>query len=241
MINIQTSKCPDGQSVSSAIPWYLKYYHGVNAFALKYLGKFWVFQYMGAPYPGVIPHFSKNLKKSFYRITSEQGEGVSAFFNKTGVTEFAMRYEGICTFRIGSQLCLYQGNNLPLFDDISLCPSTLPAKKICGNFMGTYPYNDPVRKQKKQPLLQVLATVKSLQRLQPCAQKYAHNFIKNSLGQTLNLENFCINIIAYIDSYLPGVIDVTQRPLTSYLASSEYGVMMKGLSKVCPRSFRGVN
>lgn len=221
------------------MPQYLKCYHQINTFALKYLGKFWVFQYMGAPYPGVIPHFSKNLKKSFYRITAEQGEDISAFFNKTGVTKFAMRYEGICTFRIGNQLCLYQGNNAPLFNDISLCPSTLPAKKICGNFMGTYAYNDPARKEKKQPLLQVLGTVKSLQYLQPFTHKYTHNFIEDSLGQTLNLENFCINIVAHIDSYLPGVLDVNQKPLTSYLASAEYGVMMRDFLKFAQEALEG--
>lgn len=239
MTNIQTNKCPGDKHLLSTMPWHLKYYHSANFFGLKYLGKFWVFQYMGAPYPGVIPHFSKNLKKIFYRITSEQGEDVSAFFNKTGVAEFAMRYEGICTFRIGRQLCLYQGNNIPLFNDISLCPSTLPAKKICGNFMGTYPYNDPIRKQKRQPLLQVLGTVKSLQYLQPFAQKYTHNFIEHLLGQTLNLENFCINIVAYIDSYLPGVIDVTQKPLTDYLASPKYSGVMKDFLKFAQEALEG--
>lgn len=239
MRTTQTSQSPSDTKLLSTIPWHLKYYHQINNFSLKYLGKYWISQHIGAPYPRVIPHFAKNLKKSFYRITAEQGEGVSAFFNKTGVAEFAMRHQGICTFRIGRQLCLYQGNNRPLFNDISLCPSTLPAKKICGNFMGTYPYNDPVRKQKRQPILQVLTTVKSLQHLQPFAQKYALNFIENSLNQALNLEDFCINIVAYIDSYLPGVIDVSHRPLTSYLASSEYGAMMSDFLKFSQEALEG--
>ena len=227
---IELNACADDEVLSSVIPWHLKYYHSANALSLKYLGRFWIFQYIGAPYPGVIPHFSKNLKKSFYRITYEQGEGVSTFFNRTGITAFAMCHEGVCTFRIGRKLCLYQGKNVQLFDDVSLSPLTLSAKKIHDDFLDSYPYSDRIKRHNKQPLLQLLATAKSLQYLQPFVQKYGHNFIENSLDQTVALEDFYINIIAYIDSYLPGVIDVTQRPLNSYLASSESDVM-KGFLK----------
>lgn len=191
--------------------------------------------------PETVPHFSNNLQDSFDHITYQKGEDVSAFFDQTGITAFAARHEGICTFYIGEQLCLYQGNNVPLFDDLSLCPSTLPIKKIYGNFMGTYPYNDEIRKQKKLPVLQVLGTVKSLRYLQPFAQNYVREFLEKTLDKKLNLENFCTRMLTYIDSHLPGVLDLKQKPLTVYFDSDKYHVIIKDFLQIAHDALSKIN
>jgi len=193
------------------------------------------------PCPGVIPHFSKDLQQSFYDITYKKGEDVSTFFDQAGITAFAATHEGICTFYIGEQLCLYQGNNEPLFDDLSLCPSTLPIKKIYGNFMGTYPYDDEIRRQKKLPVLQVLGTVKSLQRLQPFVQHHAREFLEKTLNQKLNLEDFCTRMLTYIDSHLPGILDLKQKPLTGYFDSDKYHVIIKNFLQIAHDALSKMN
>jgi cytochrome P450 len=209
------------------ISWFAKLYNTINLFFLRSLGKFWVFQYLGPIYPGIVSHFNNDISESFYKETILNGESTSSFFDKIGLRSFASRNGGLCTFKLGNRLALYQVTNVPLVKDSYLSPSTGPNQKLFGNFMGTYQCDDPIRKKKRQILVKKLSNVEYILKLKPFIQKYANEFLKNSLNRELSLESFAMEIVSYVDSYLPGILDVTNRPLTSFLCSHEYGKVMR--------------
>jgi hypothetical protein len=202
-------------------------YNLINSFFLKKLKKYWLFQYIGPIYPGIVAHFNKNLSKNFKIETIEKGEAASIFFDKIGLKDFASKNGGICTFKLGKKLALYQTTNLPLIKDTCLSPSTGPNKKLFGNFMGTYASDNLIRQKKRGIIIKKLSNIEYLKKIKPYAKKYAAIFLENSLDKELSLESFTMDIVSYVDSYLPGILDVTNKPLTGYLQSSEDGKVMR--------------
>jgi len=257
----QVSKCPFQNDNKKIIKANLlaKVYGRINNIGLKIFGKAWLPQYLGPIYPGLISHkfnlglqgFLGGQKKDFYEYTVTQGFQASEFFNKSGIAKLARENGGICSFWMGNIPVIYQIKNVALTEDVNLSPSTEPTKFINGEFLGTFPVGNEKRNQKRAALIKTFANLESLKSHQVYMSTYAQEFLNSRLNNQKEyiLEDFVIELVAYTESHIPGVLDLNQRPLTHYLESKEYGLVMrqflefafKVLSKLDKEALNAVN
>jgi len=182
-------------------------------------------------FPGAVAHFKYDIAKEFHDFTLKEGEAASTYFEKSGIRNLALNNDGICTFSMDGKPVVYQVTNVPLVDDLCLSPSVGAHQDLFGEFMGTYPSDSLIRKKKRKPLLKKLANANSLKKMKPFIQKYARDYLTTQEDTEHNLEDFSLRLVTYVDSFLPGIIDVRNKPLTSYLASSEYREIMRDFFK----------
>jgi hypothetical protein len=229
------NKCPFsyfiGSSQNSNSSYQPSFLAKINYYGMKYLKYLWIFQYFGTVYPGVIAHFSgKNIldqilfghKKSFHKRTVIEGKSASTYFLESGIHDFAIKNNGICTFRMGFQTAIYQNKNIPIVDDEYLAPSTDQNRNLFGDFMGTLPVESKNRKVKRAAIESTLGTLSFMQSIEDKIINNINIILEKYEKRTIDLEIFCREIVGDLDSLVDGILDFKIKPLSYYFNHTNY-------------------
>lgn len=170
-----------------------------------------------APFPGLIAHHSGSCPatghaEAFHHATVCQGLDASTYFARSGIAELAENNEGLCTFWLGDDLALYQTTNAPLVDDEDLAPSINANAELFGSFLGSLPAQDERRKAKRAVVERVLGSNRFVTSLDPHVREMAQHYLREVAGRSLPLQDFCLHMVARIDSGLPGVLIFIRSP-----------------------------
>jgi cytochrome P450 len=215
-----------------ALPWYLRAVRGVRRWASRRLGPLWLPRHLTAPFPGVVAHHRPaglaglvfGHARAFHEATVIRGEQASSYFRSAGVAACAERHGGLCSFRMGRTVALYQIDNAPLIDDEALAPSLDLNRELFGDFLGSQPTSHPARHGKRHAIEASLGSARFIDELEPALRGAARTFLARAAGGAeVPVDEFARDLVAYVDSVAPGVLDLTRRPLTEYLASAAYG------------------
>lgn len=199
--------------------------HRIRAWAVRRLER------LAAPLPGVAHHRPAGLVRSllghvraFHRATVVRGAPASSYFRSSGIAACAERNGGLCTFRLGRALALYQADNTPLVADDALAPSLEANRALFGDFMGSQPVDHPARRGKRVAIEASLGSTRFLDALEPALRSETRAALARISGApAIPLDDFALQLVAHVDSFAPGVLDLRQRPLTEFLASADYG------------------
>jgi len=218
----------------------------VNTWGLRRFGRLWPSVHLGAPFAGVVAHHRGPSPLSghgpaFHEATVGRGEQASDYFRDAGLTAFARSNGGLCTFRMGRRLAVYQVTNDPVVDEDRLAPSTDTNRELFGDFMGSLSNHHPDRPAKRMIVESTLGNTKFVEQLEPEVRRHAAQYLRSVAGVPLGLDEFALSLVAHVDSHLTGVLDLTQRPLTAYLASSEYGAVMRNFFDIASDVISKVN
>ncbi len=210
------------------------------------------------PFPGVVAHHRppglEGLRfghaRAFHHATVERGEDASSYFERSGIAACAAQHGGLCSFRLGDLVALYQADNTPLAPDDALAPSLDLNRALFGDFMGSQPVGDPARHAKRRAVEASLGSARFVDALEPAIRRHDRELLDRLCGgPALPLDDFALQLVAHVDSFLPGVLDLSCRPLTAFLASPEYGRVARAyfelasevISKVHPEAIAGVD
>lgn len=161
--------------------------------------------------------------EAFREATLGHGRGASEYFADSGLTAFADAHNGLCTFWLDDTLGLLQTTNVPLVDDAELAPSTDTNRALFGEFMGTLHAHDPRRPTKRAVVEQTLGNGRFVRELESAIHRAAASYLNGCPPRGMDTMRFVTELVAYVDSVIPGVLDLTQHPLTEFLASPEHG------------------
>lgn len=186
-----------------------------------------------APFPEVLAHHPGPSRRhghapAFHEATVVRGEPASHYFRTSGISTLAEENGDLCTFWMGQRLALYQITNTPLVGDDALAPSTDANRELFGDFMGSMPHDHPDRPAKRAAVERSLGNAKFVEHLEPAVRRHTADHLRRAAGQEIPLDDFTLSLSAYVDSMIPGVLDLTQRPLPEYLHSTEYGRVVRG-------------
>lgn len=228
------------------MPLWLSLWARVNRWGERQLGTFWLFRYFSSPFPGVLAHhFGPNLFQdhgnAFRQATVDRGEPTSNYFRTSGISACAEANGGLCSFRLNGQIAIYQNRNVPLVSDKVLAPSTDPVSGLFGDFMGTLPNDHSLRPSKRAAVESSLGNLNFVAKLEPAVRKHAVDYLKSVAKKEMPLEEFALFLVAHVDSFVPGVLDLTQMPLTTYLASTEYGLVTRDFIELASEAIGKVN
>lgn len=107
--------------------------------------------------------------------------------------------------------------------------------------MGSLPNTHPGRPAKRGAVEHTLGNTKFIDGLVPSLREHAARHLESAAGRELALDEFALSLVAHVDSFIPGVLDLTQRPLGSYLASTEYGPLLRGFFDIASDAISKVN
>ncbi|PHQ48315.1 cytochrome [Streptomyces cinnamoneus] len=199
-----------------------------------------------APFPGVLAHHPgpsplDGHESAFHEATVVRGTPASEYFRASGISACAEENGGLCTFRMGPRLAVYQITNGPLLDDEDLAPSTDANRELFGDFMGSLPGDHPDRPAKRAAVETTLGNGRFVEELVPHVRRHAAAFLDRAAGREVPLDEFALSLVAQVDSLVPGVLDLTQRPLPDWLASPEYGAVVRGFFDLASDVITNVN
>lgn len=218
----------------------------LHHWGLRMLGRCWLPRYVAAPLPGVLAHHRgpslfTGHGRAFHQATVVRGQSASAYFRASGIRGCAEANGGICTFRMGRRTALYQITNSPLTDDDALAPSTDANRELFGDFIGSQPNDHPCRPVKRAAVERILGNATFIGQLEPAVRKYAAEYFRSTAGRKLPLDDFALGLVTHVDSFLPGVLDLTQTPLSAYLSSPRYGRVMRDLFELASDVISKIN
>ncbi|MFD9904551.1 cytochrome P450 [Streptomyces sp. NPDC059063] len=186
-----------------------------------------------APFPGVLAHHPGPSRlhghaPAFHEATVVRGEPASQYFRDSGISALAEENGGLCTFWLGERLAVYQITNTALAGDDVLAPSTDANRELFGDFMGSLPHDHPDRPAKRAAVERSLGSAKFVEGIAPDIRRHTADHLARAAGRPTPLDDFTLSLTAYVDSMIPGVLDLTQRPLPAYLHSADYGRVVRG-------------
>lgn len=237
MTSPRSTLCPDGNSavrcplhnISSkvtALPTKSRsILSKINYLGMKYLEKWWVFQYVGSIYPGILAHFSDGTlldrllygqKKSFHEALVIKNRTLYEYFEVSGINEFAKKNGGICTFRMGTIQSIYQTTNFPIAKDKWLEPSQDRGIGVFGDFVGTLPLDSKARKMKRAVIESVLGSWSFISSLEHEFKGNIERILSKYEKKEICLERFCQEVVADNGSLISGIFDFKVKPLSHY-------------------------
>ncbi|WOX15317.1 hypothetical protein [Streptomyces sp. N50] len=214
--------------------------------ALDLLARVWPPAAARAAFRGVFAHHRggdplTGHGRAFHAATVVRGEPASSYFRSSGITACAEANGGICTFRLGRRIAFYQISNTPLAADDDLAPSTDSNRELFGDFMGSLANDHPDRPAKRAAVERSLGNSRFVDALEPDIRRHAATWLAAAEGHEVALDDFVLSLVAHVDSLVPGVLDLTRRPLDSYLASPAYGRVLRGFFDIASDVISNVN
>lgn len=221
------AKCPVNQisvKFSNFIDKPKSFLSELNFLGMRYLGKFWIFQYFGAIYPDVIPHFYDGTfldkvlwgqKRNLHKMMMIERKTAYEYFLESGIDKFGKRNNGICTFRVGLTSVIYQTTNVAIVKDKWVDPNR--STNLFGDFIGTMPTDSKVRKKKRAVIESILGNIYLMKSLKPEFEKHTTSVLNKFDNNSVCLEKFCRILVADISSITSGIFDFNINPLSSYL------------------------
>lgn len=199
-----------------------------------------------APFPGLIAHApgpdpATEHGSPFQAAVIEGGLSASDYFARSGVAELASRSGGLCTLWIGDDLAVYQNTNEPLVQDHDLMPSINTNAGLFGSFMGGLDANDPSRAAKREFVERILGNARFVDGLSNEITAATHSYMRLHPHRDEPLDTFCLNLTAYVDSIIPGVLDLRARPLIDYLADATFGRIAASFFEIASEAISKLN
>ncbi len=203
-----------------------------------------------APFPGVVAHHRApgleglryGHQPAFHRATVDRGEDASSYFRSSGIAACAENNGGLCSFRLGNTVALFQSVNAPLVHDDALAPSLDLNKELFGAFMGSLPNSSPARRNKRLAIESTLGSTRFLDELEPCVRRHTRDWLQQASRQgAWSVEELALQVIAHVDSIVPGVLDLSRRPLTEFLSSPAYGRVARSYFEIASDVISKVN
>ncbi|WP_186038797.1 cytochrome P450 [Burkholderia gladioli] len=198
------------------------------------------------PFPGLIAHApgpdtDTEHGAAFRAAVIEGGLDASDYFARSGVAELASRSGGLCTLWIDNDLAIYQNTNEPLVEDDDLMPSINTNAGLFGSFMGGLDANDPVRVAKREFVERILGNARFVYGLSDEITAATRAYLDSPLSRDTSLDTFCLNLTAYVDSVIPGILDLQIRPLTDYLAEPIFGRIATSFFEIASEAISKLN
>lgn len=198
------------------------------------------------PFPGVIAHHrscaaSGDHAEPFRRATHGRGEDASSYFEAAGVTDFARAHGGVCTFDFDGRLALYQATNDPLVSDEDLGPSIEANAGLFGDFMGALPAGDPRRPGKRAAVERSLGSVRFVRASEAPLAAAIRARLRLSVGREVPVDAFALDLVAHVESLVPGVLDMRRRPLSDFLACPEFGAVARDFFEIASAALSTVD
>src|SRR5690606_24097842 len=78
------------------------------------------------------------------------------------------------------------------------------------------------RKKKRAAIESTMGSTAFLNHISKDIESITTKQLSVRSGQEVSLEDFCRELVADIDSYIPGILDLTIKPLSSYITSGKY-------------------
>lgn len=199
-----------------------------------------------APFPGLIAHAPgpdpvTGHNAAFRATVIEGGLNASDYFARSGVAELASRSGGLCTLWIGDVLAVYQNTNEPLVQDDDLMPSINTNAGLFGSFMGGLDANDPSRAAKREFVERILGNARFVDGLSDEITAATRSYLRLRPPREAPLDTFCLNLTAYVDSIIPGILDLRVRPLTDYLADATFGRIATSFFEIASEAISKLN
>jgi cytochrome P450 len=199
-----------------------------------------------APFPGLIAHAPGPDKatehgSAFQTAVIKDGLNASDYFAQSGVAELASRSGGLCTLWMGDDLALYQNTNEPLVQDEDLMPSINTNAGLFGSFMGGLDASDPTRAAKRELVERILGNARFVDGLSDEITAAAGSYLRLHPPQMAPLDTVCLHMTAYVDSIIPGVLDLRVRPLTDYLADATFGRIATSFFEIASEAISKLN
>lgn len=179
--------------------------------------------------------------EAFRTFTIENGGDASAYFTESGIASFADMNGGLCSFQLNENMALYQSKNIPLLNDIDLEPSINANAELFGSFIGAMESDTPLRNKKRAVVERVFGNARFVHSLSESIEKNAEHFISRHIDEIHNLDDFIPGLISYIDSHLPGVLDLNEKPLSDYLSDEKYSIIAKSFFELASEVISKVN
>ncbi|CAN7325880.1 cytochrome P450 [Trinickia sp. LjRoot230] len=199
-----------------------------------------------APFPGLIAHApgrdpATGHGAAFHAAVVEGGLNASDYFARSGVAELASRSGGLCTLWIGDNLAVYQNTNEPLVHDDDLMPSINANADLFGSFMGALNMNDPSRAAKREFVERILGNGRFIDGLSDEITAATRSYMRLHPPRDEPLDTFCLNLTAYVDSVIPGILDLRGRPLTDYLTDATFGKIATSFFEIASEAISKLN
>ncbi|MFK0271632.1 cytochrome P450 [Pseudomonas asiatica] len=199
-----------------------------------------------APFPEVIAHHlgpspTSDHEQAFHHATVCRGIDASAYFSESGITSLAIDNGGLCTFWLGGNLALYQTSNIPLINDEDLMPSIQSNADLFGSFLGSLSINDARRQPKRAVVERVLGSSRFIMTLDSHILERTRNYLAQTKNQIHSLKKFCLTIVTYIDSSIPGVLDLHEKSLTDYLECPTYSSIAEDFFEIASEAISKLN
>lgn len=164
----------------------------------------------------------------FDRIVNIEGASASEFFSQSGIAALAERNGGLCAFRLGDDIALYQSDNRPLVEDVALSPSLAPNAAMFGAFMGTMRADDPLRRRKRVALEAVVGSPRFFDAADAGIRVQVAAIFAAEQGKQQCLSEFALKLVAHVVSTIPGLLDFHAVTLRMVLESSIYREAARG-------------
>ncbi len=203
-------------------------YHAVNNTGLRVFGRGWLNQYFGPIYPGIVAHNSnRSFKGLFFGFgldfsnSVKLGKGENAFFEESGLRDLALISGGMCTFWMGATPAIYvastkikilnegylEPNSLRMFDYVGQsATSSLPVGRLHSRNQGIF-----LEFGKKTFIDRSLKTI----------TERSEQFLDARVEQALDLFDFFNAYVLDVTSHIPGLMDLTKKPLNDYTGATE--------------------
>lgn len=199
-----------------------------------------------APFPGLIAHApgpdpATEHGTAFRAAVIESGLDASEYFARSGVAELASGSGGLCTLWIDDDLAVYQNTNEPLVEDDDLLPSINTNAGLFGSFMGGLDTNDPARTAKREFVERILGNARFVDGLSDEITAATLAYLRSRPSWDASLDTFCLNLTAYVDSVIPGILDLRMRPLTDYLADANFGRIAASFFEIASEAISKLN
>ncbi len=178
--------------------------------------------------------------EAFHHATKNEGLDPSAYFRRAGVTKVARDNGGLCSFIFGGDVALLQTSNKPLLEDDALCPSIDSNAALFGDFVGAMENDHPARRARRLVVERALGTHKAVDGAVPAMRRLVDDFLQ-TCDRAQSVSEFALLLLAHVDSLLPGVLCLRDKPLTAYLRSGPYQAVAREFFEIASRALSNVD
>lgn len=206
-------------------------YNYINNLGLKTFGGFWMNQYAGPIYPGIIPHKrASGLSAALFGHTTNIFAKKVGVFDKEDINkvriiqdpkirEFAEKNDGICTFWIGPYPVIYVTDYKKSLQILKDEDTKIPLnEKLSG--VPRADIQDILNSSTRHEALSSLMSQGPLFDTVKNAFDISNDYLQTKAGMKINLSQFIHTFVEYLESQM--LFDFNKSPLSSYTEKPEY-------------------
>lgn len=178
----------------------------LNAGGLNWFGAFWLPQY----YFGLAPFVLAQAP---------------LFANMEQVADVAEANEGVCSFFDWQtySMAIMQAKNKSFVPDELLAPLTAAGDEIYGpRWIGTVNSKDDQRLQTRKAIEMTIDNQGMAMRSAPQLVEHTKNYLQQNKITGVDLQNYCYQLVGYVNSMTKGIFDLTDKPINKFLETDPF-------------------